>query len=105
MGVVEPLVHGWDLAGAFGLGWQPPEHLAGSAVAGLFPEAPTGHGHADTPAVVHQLYRPPGPPAPAGRRVDLGRPSALSPGRHPIDGGGRFDPGVARGLRRRVRWV
>ncbi|MFJ8622784.1 maleylpyruvate isomerase N-terminal domain-containing protein [Kitasatospora sp. NPDC093550] len=48
MGVVELLVHGWDLAHAFGLGWQPPEHLAGPALARLFPEAPTGHGHADT---------------------------------------------------------
>ncbi|WP_459649824.1 maleylpyruvate isomerase N-terminal domain-containing protein [Kitasatospora sp. Ki12] len=48
MGVVELLVHGWDLAGAFGLDWQPPEHLAGPAVARLFPEAPTGHGRAET---------------------------------------------------------
>ncbi len=48
MGVVELLVHTWDLAQAFGLGWQPPEHLAAPAVARLFPEAPTGHGHAET---------------------------------------------------------
>ncbi|MER6298919.1 maleylpyruvate isomerase N-terminal domain-containing protein [Kitasatospora sp. NPDC001539] len=48
MGVVELLVHTWDLAGAFGLGWQPPEHLAGPAVDRLFPEAPRGHGPAET---------------------------------------------------------
>ncbi|WP_257032897.1 maleylpyruvate isomerase N-terminal domain-containing protein [Streptomyces sp. 1331.2] len=48
MAVVELLVHGWDLTQAFELDWQPPEHLAGPAVARLFPEAPTGHGNAET---------------------------------------------------------
>ncbi|MEV0191752.1 maleylpyruvate isomerase N-terminal domain-containing protein [Kitasatospora purpeofusca] len=48
MGIVELMVHGWDLAGAFHLDRQPLDRLAAPAVARLFPEAPTGHGGTDT---------------------------------------------------------
>ncbi|MFB8167400.1 maleylpyruvate isomerase N-terminal domain-containing protein [Kitasatospora purpeofusca] len=48
MGIVELLVHGWDLAGAFHLDRQPADRLAAPAVARLFPEAPPGHGGTDT---------------------------------------------------------
>ncbi|MGW4894595.1 maleylpyruvate isomerase N-terminal domain-containing protein [Kitasatospora sp. NPDC004240] len=41
MGAVELLVHGHDLATAFGLDWTPPDELAGPAVARLFPGAPS----------------------------------------------------------------
>ncbi|MFJ3789358.1 maleylpyruvate isomerase N-terminal domain-containing protein [Kitasatospora sp. NPDC090091] len=43
MGTVELLVHGWDLAGALGVGGPLPDDLAAPAVARLFPAAPTGH--------------------------------------------------------------
>ncbi|MEK2490669.1 maleylpyruvate isomerase N-terminal domain-containing protein [Kitasatospora purpeofusca] len=48
MGIVELLVHGWDLAGAFHLDRQAVDRLARPAVARLFPEAPPGHGGTDT---------------------------------------------------------
>ncbi|MFD7410305.1 maleylpyruvate isomerase N-terminal domain-containing protein [Kitasatospora purpeofusca] len=48
MGIVELLVHGWDLAGAFHLDRPPVDRLAAPAVARLFPEAPPGHGGTDT---------------------------------------------------------
>lgn len=48
IGIVELLVHGWDLARAYDLPWQPPDHLAAAALARLFPDAPHGHGATDT---------------------------------------------------------
>jgi hypothetical protein len=44
----EILVHTADIAGAFGHGWQPDDHLAASVVARLFPWAPAGWPPWDT---------------------------------------------------------
>ena len=40
MGVVETLVHTYDLAEGLGLAWVPPADLCSRALARLFPEAP-----------------------------------------------------------------
>jgi mycothiol maleylpyruvate isomerase-like protein len=48
MGVVELLVHTYDIARTLGIGWTPPDHLTAPALARLFPNAPTGHAPADT---------------------------------------------------------
>ncbi|MFF8288208.1 hypothetical protein ACF068_03100 [Streptomyces sp. NPDC016309] len=45
MGVVETLVHGYDIAQGLGLPWEPAPGLCRRALARLFPDAP-----ADTPA-------------------------------------------------------
>jgi hypothetical protein len=42
MGVVEVLVHMFDVAGGLGLDWEPPADLCGRALARLFPAAPSG---------------------------------------------------------------
>jgi hypothetical protein len=48
MGSVEILVHTYDVCQGLGVGWQPPDHLAASALAALFPDVPTGeHPGAD----------------------------------------------------------
>ncbi|MFF1905427.1 maleylpyruvate isomerase N-terminal domain-containing protein [Kitasatospora sp. NPDC058218] len=48
MGMVELLVHGWDLTGALGLDRSVPDRLAAPAVTRLFPTAPVGHAPGDT---------------------------------------------------------
>lgn len=40
MGVVEGLVHAYDIASTLGDGWRPPAHLARPALERLFPDAP-----------------------------------------------------------------
>ncbi|WP_431683005.1 maleylpyruvate isomerase N-terminal domain-containing protein [Kitasatospora sp. KL5] len=47
MGIVELLVHTWDMAGALGLDRQLPDHLAHPALARLFPDAPDGRAAGD----------------------------------------------------------
>ncbi|MGW1769892.1 maleylpyruvate isomerase N-terminal domain-containing protein [Streptomyces sp. NPDC002073] len=42
MGVVETLVHTYDLTRGLGLPWAPPEDVCGRALARLFPDAPAG---------------------------------------------------------------
>ena len=42
MGVVEVLVHTYDIARGLGLRWTPPEELTGPVLARLFPHAPDG---------------------------------------------------------------
>lgn len=42
MGVVETLVHTYDIARALGLDWNPPAGLCAPALARLFPAAPAG---------------------------------------------------------------
>jgi hypothetical protein len=42
MGVVETLVHTYDIARGLGLDWRPPAWLCAPALARLFPEAPPG---------------------------------------------------------------
>ncbi|MFI6981239.1 hypothetical protein ACIBSV_21960 [Embleya sp. NPDC050154] len=50
MGVVELLLHTYDITRALGQVWSPPDELAAPALARLFPDAPTGTG--DAPADV-----------------------------------------------------
>lgn len=50
MGVVELLLHTYDITRALGRAWSPPDELAAPALARLFPDAPTGTG--DAPADV-----------------------------------------------------
>jgi hypothetical protein len=42
MGIVETLVHTYDLAGGLGLEWEPPAGLCARVLARLFPNAPEG---------------------------------------------------------------
>jgi hypothetical protein len=42
MGIVEVLVHTYDIAQGLGLSWEPPSDLCAPVVARLFPEAPDG---------------------------------------------------------------
>jgi hypothetical protein len=42
MGVVETLVHTYDIATALGLDWRPPADICAPALARLFPDAPPG---------------------------------------------------------------
>ncbi len=42
MGVVETLVHAYDIARGLGLDWAPPAELCAPALARLFPDAPPG---------------------------------------------------------------
>jgi hypothetical protein len=42
MGVVETLVHGYDIAQALGTGWRPPGRLCAPVLARLFPGSPDG---------------------------------------------------------------
>jgi hypothetical protein len=42
MGVVETLVHGYDIALGLGLDWRPPADLCEPVLARLFPDAPPG---------------------------------------------------------------
>jgi hypothetical protein len=42
MGVVETLVHTYDIAAGLGLDWRPPADLCAPALARLFPDAPPG---------------------------------------------------------------
>ena len=42
MGVVETLVHTYDIAAGLGLDWRPPAELCAPALGRLFPEAPPG---------------------------------------------------------------
>jgi len=42
MGVVETLVHGYDIAAGLGLDWRPPADLCAPVLARLFPDAPPG---------------------------------------------------------------
>ncbi|GAA2759481.1 maleylpyruvate isomerase N-terminal domain-containing protein [Actinopolymorpha rutila] len=42
MGVVDGLVHTWDITSALGSGWRPPPELCVPAIARLFPDAPDG---------------------------------------------------------------
>nr|WP_171168800.1 maleylpyruvate isomerase N-terminal domain-containing protein [Streptomyces sp. I05A-00742] len=42
MGVVETVVHTHDIATGLGLGWTPPDGLAGPALDRLFPDVPPG---------------------------------------------------------------
>lgn len=44
MGVIEILVHTYDVAAACGLTWSPPADLCAGALRRLFPDAPAGHG-------------------------------------------------------------
>ncbi|MGW1995116.1 maleylpyruvate isomerase N-terminal domain-containing protein [Embleya sp. NPDC001921] len=46
MGVVELLLHTYDITRALGQAWSPPDELATPALARLFPDAPTGTGDA-----------------------------------------------------------
>lgn len=48
MGIVELVVHTYDIARAFDLGWEPPDALSRAAVERLFPDRPAGHDAADT---------------------------------------------------------
>jgi hypothetical protein len=48
MGIVELVVHTYDIARAFDLGWQPPDALCRAAADRLFPDRPAGRGGADT---------------------------------------------------------
>ncbi|NUW35439.1 maleylpyruvate isomerase N-terminal domain-containing protein [Nonomuraea sp. SMC257] len=48
MGVVELAVHTYDITRTLGLNWTPPDAPSAAAVARLFPEAPSGHGPAET---------------------------------------------------------
>jgi hypothetical protein len=43
MGILEVLVHTYDIAQGLGLSWEPPPDLCGPVLARLFPEAPDGH--------------------------------------------------------------
>jgi hypothetical protein len=61
MGVVETLVHAYDIAAGLGLDWRPPAELCAPALGRLFPEAPPG----DPSAVLLWC---------AGREVLGGRP-------------------------------
>jgi hypothetical protein len=47
MGIVELAMHGYDIARALELDWQPPEWLCRPAVERLFPDPPAGHTAAD----------------------------------------------------------
>jgi hypothetical protein len=42
MGVVETLVHTYDVATALGLHWRPPAEICVPVLARLFPDAPPG---------------------------------------------------------------
>jgi hypothetical protein len=42
MGIVEVLVHTFDIAEGLDLSWRPPPDLCSPALARLFPEAPRG---------------------------------------------------------------
>jgi hypothetical protein len=42
MGVVETLVHTYDIALGLGLDWRPPARLCAPVLARLFPDAPPG---------------------------------------------------------------
>lgn len=42
MGVVDGLVHTWDIAAALGSEWRPPAELSAPAIDRLFPHAPDG---------------------------------------------------------------
>jgi hypothetical protein len=42
MGVVEGLVHTYDIAAAFGVEWRPPAELCAPVLQRLFPDAPAG---------------------------------------------------------------
>ncbi|MGX1885132.1 maleylpyruvate isomerase N-terminal domain-containing protein [Streptomyces sp. NPDC055287] len=48
MGVLETVVHTYDIAVALGLGWVPADDLCAPVVERLFPDAPTGHAPAGT---------------------------------------------------------
>jgi hypothetical protein len=48
MGVIETLVHTYDIAAGLGLDWQPPAELCVPVLTRLFPDAP----HGDPPAVL-----------------------------------------------------
>jgi hypothetical protein len=42
MGIVEVLVHAYDMAKGLELDWRPPSQLCGAAIQRLFPGAPDG---------------------------------------------------------------
>ncbi|MFG3497339.1 maleylpyruvate isomerase N-terminal domain-containing protein [Streptomyces sp. NPDC047928] len=48
MGVLELVVHGRDIARGLGIDWTPSDELCAPVVERLFPDAPTGHGPAET---------------------------------------------------------
>ncbi|SHE96119.1 maleylpyruvate isomerase N-terminal domain-containing protein [Streptoalloteichus hindustanus] len=48
MGVTELVVHTHDITRTLGFDWTPPDELCAPAVARIFPDAPTGHGPAET---------------------------------------------------------
>ncbi|GAB2921280.1 maleylpyruvate isomerase N-terminal domain-containing protein [Streptomyces mayteni] len=48
MGIVELTLHTHDIARTLGLPWAPPDESASAALRRLFPDAPAGHGPADT---------------------------------------------------------
>ncbi|WP_326819956.1 maleylpyruvate isomerase N-terminal domain-containing protein [Streptosporangium sp. NBC_01756] len=48
MGIVELVVHTYDVTRTLGLSWAPPDRLAAAVLARLFPGAPSGHDPSDT---------------------------------------------------------
>ncbi len=48
MGILEMVVHTYDVTEAFGLDWLPADELCAPVVERLFPNAPTGHAPAET---------------------------------------------------------
>ncbi|MEU2657113.1 maleylpyruvate isomerase N-terminal domain-containing protein [Streptomyces sp. NPDC007325] len=48
MGITELVVHTYDITRALGVAWTPPDGLAAAVLGRLFPDAPRGHGPADT---------------------------------------------------------
>jgi hypothetical protein len=73
MGVVETLVHAYDIATALGLDWRPPAEMCAPVLVRLFPDAPPGDP-VSRPAVVHRTNRPQWPPAPGRMALGWDRP-------------------------------
>ncbi|MFE9043392.1 hypothetical protein ACFYOG_21140 [Streptomyces sp. NPDC007818] len=48
MGITELVVHTYDVTRALGVAWTPRDGLAAAVLGRLFPDAPRGHGPADT---------------------------------------------------------
>lgn len=48
MGIVDGLVHTWDISTALGSSWRPPTDLCAPAIKRLFPDAPEGFDLAET---------------------------------------------------------
>lgn len=48
MGIVDGLVHTWDITAALGSDWQPPANLCTPAIERLFPDAPQGFDPTET---------------------------------------------------------